>query len=311
MMEAGANVLVGKCDVADKDQLARFMAEVAAKLPPIRGIVHAAGVLDDGILLQLDKDRFLKVLRPKIGGAWNLHSLTSGMELDFFVLFSSAATIFSNPGQGNYVAANTFLDALAHYLSARGLPALSINWGPWAEVGMASHIYQQKLAARGMGSIAPDEGVRAFEMLIDHPSPQVAVMPVNTKSLARLSAGSSIAPLVSLIVDGDLASQAGESAGAGHINRSTIINADAAERQQLLEEYLRDAGGRVLGLATSKLDVEQPLNRMGIDSLMAVELKNRIEADLAVEIPVLKFMEGASLSQLASFLRDRLSTAAV
>src|SRR6185295_3325451 len=131
--------------------------------------------------------------------------------------------------------------------------------------------------------------------------------------LARLSAGSSISSLLSLILDSDLASQsgAGRSASAGHINRSTILNADVAERQQLLEEYLRDAGGRVLGLATSKLDVQQPLNRMGIDSLMAVELKNRIEADLAVEIPVLKFLDGASLSQLASFLRDRLSTAAV
>jgi acyl transferase domain-containing protein/NAD(P)-dependent dehydrogenase (short-subunit alcohol dehydrogenase family)/acyl carrier protein len=309
MKEAGASVLVGKCDVADEAQLTRFMAGVAANLPPVRGIVHAAGVLDDGILMQLDQDRFLKVLRPKIGGAWNLHALTSGMDLDFFVLFSSAATIFSNPGQGNYVAANTFLDALAHYRSAGGLPALSINWGPWAEVGMASHLDQQKLAARGMGIIAPEEGVRAFEMLIDHPTPQVAVVPINTRSLARLSAGSSLSPLLSLIVDGDLASQPEES--AGYINRSTILNADAAERQQLLEEYLRDAGGRVLGLATSKLDVQQPLNRMGIDSLMAVELKNRIEADLAVEIPVLKFLEGASLSQLAAFLRDRLATAAV
>jgi NADPH:quinone reductase-like Zn-dependent oxidoreductase len=311
MTDAGANVLVGKCDVADKDRLALFMAAVAAKLPPIKGIVHAAGVLDDGILLQLDKERFLKVLRPKIGGAWNLHALACNMELDFFILFSSAATIFSNPGQGNYVAANTFLDALAHHRRARGLPALSLNWGPWTEVGMASHLDQQKLAARGLGIITPEEGVRAFEMLIGHPSSQVAVMPINAKSLARLSAGSSVSPFLSLIVDGNLASQTGQSAGAGQISRSAIINADAAARQQLLEEYLRDAGGRVLGLATSKLDVEQPLNRMGIDSLMAVELKNRIEADLAVEIPVLKFLEGASLSQLASFLRDRLATAAV
>jgi NADPH:quinone reductase-like Zn-dependent oxidoreductase len=310
MMDAGANVLVGKGDVAEKDQLATFMAAVAAKLPPIRGIVHAAGILDDGILLQLDKDRFLKVLRPKIGGAWNLHALASDMELDFFILFSSAATIFSNPGQGNYVAANTFLDALAHHRRARELPALSVNWGPWAEVGMASHLDQQKLEARGVGVIAPEEGVRAFEMLIGHPSSQVAVMPVNARGLARLSAGSSVSPFLSLIVDGDLASQMGQSAGAGHISRSTILNADAAARQQMLEEYLRDAGGRVLGLPTSRLDVEQPLNRMGIDSLMAVELKNRIEADLAVEIPVLKFLEGASLSQLASYLRDRLATAA-
>ncbi|MEW6729942.1 MAG: SDR family NAD(P)-dependent oxidoreductase [Acidobacteriota bacterium] len=304
MVEAGTNILVGKCDVAEEDQLAQFMAEVAAKLPPIRGIMHAAGVLDDGIVLQLDQDRFYKVLRPKIMGAWNLHTLTSRMELDFFILFSSAATIFSNPGQGNYVAANTFLDTLAYYRCTRGLPALSINWGPWAEVGMASHLDQHKLANRGLAAIPVEEGLRAFDMLIDHPSPQIAVVPINKRALAKLSAGSSISSLLSLILDSDLAAE--ESAGVERINRSTIINADATERQQLLEQYLCDAGGRVLGLATSKLDVQQPLNRMGIDSLMAVELKNRIEADLAVEVPVLKFLEGASLAQLAAFLRDKL-----
>jgi acyl carrier protein len=282
------------------------MAEVGAKLPPLKGIVHAAGVLDDGILLQLDEDRFYKVLRPKIAGAWNLHALTSGMDLDFFVLFSSAATIFSNPGQGNYVAANAFLDALAHYRKVKGLPALSINWGPWAEVGMASHLDRQRLDARGLGSIMPGEGVRALEMIIDHPSPQVAVIPISNAKWDRWKTASSISSLLSLMAKGDVADRPGENESPAYINRDAILNADATERQQLLEEYMRNAGGRVLGLATSKLDVQQPLNRMGIDSLMAVELKNRIEADLGVDLPVLKVLEGASLSQLASFLSDRL-----
>ncbi|MEK6320974.1 MAG: SDR family NAD(P)-dependent oxidoreductase [Acidobacteriota bacterium] len=308
MREAGATIMIGQVDVAEADQLAAFMSDVAMKLPPVRGVVHAAGVLDDGILLQLDRDRFYKVLRPKIAGAWNLHAQTSGMNLDFFMLFSSAATIFSNPGQGNYVAANAFLDALAHYRRAKGLPALSINWGPWTEVGMASHLNQERLEARGMGSITPEKGVHAFEMLIDHPSPQIAVMPINWAKWARLSSASTISSLLSLMIDSDGATQstAGETPGTGHINRNSILNADASERTQLLEEYLRDAGGRVLGLAASKIDVQQPLNRLGVDSLMAVELKNRIEADLAVDVPVLKVIEGASLRELASFLLDRL-----
>jgi phthiocerol/phenolphthiocerol synthesis type-I polyketide synthase C len=307
MREAGVSVFVGTGDVADADQLARIMAEVASQMPPVKGIVHAAGVLDDGVLLQQDEARFYKVLRPKIAGAWNLHAAASGMELDFFVLFSSAAAIFSNPGQGNYVAANAFLDALAHYRLVKGLPALSINWGPWAEVGMAAHLDRERLEARGMGSIAPEEGVRALEMLIGHRSPQVAVLPITRAKWARLSEASSISSLLSLMMKGDaVGAGADGQAGAGAINRSTIINADVAERQQLLEEYMRHAGGRVLGLATEKLDLEQSLNRMGIDSLMAVELKNRIEADLGVDLPVLKLLEGASLSQLASFLSDRL-----
>jgi acyl transferase domain-containing protein/NADPH:quinone reductase-like Zn-dependent oxidoreductase/acyl carrier protein len=308
MREAGANVFVGKGDVADETQLGRFIAEVVAKLPPVKGIVHAAGVLDDGILLLLDQDRFYNVLRPKMAGGWNLHVLNAGMDLDFFVLFSSAATIFSNPGQGNYVAANAFLDALAHYRKANGLPALSINWGPWAEVGMASNLDRQRLETRGMGSIAPEEGVRVLEMLIDNPSPQVAVIPINAAKWSRLSAASSISSLLSLIAAGDVDTQPGEneSLGAGYITRNTILDADAADRQQLLEDYLQVAGARVLGLATSKLDVQQPLNRMGIDSLMAVELKTRIEVDLGADLPVLKVLEGASLRQLATFLLERI-----
>jgi acyl transferase domain-containing protein/NADPH:quinone reductase-like Zn-dependent oxidoreductase/NAD(P)-dependent dehydrogenase (short-subunit alcohol dehydrogenase family)/acyl carrier protein len=307
MREAGVSLYVGKGDVADEDQLARIMAEVASQMPPVKGIVHAAGVLDDGILLQQDEARFYKVLRPKVAGAWNLHALSSGMELDFFVLFSSVAAIFSNPGQGNYVAANAFLDALAHYRLAKGLPALSINWGPWAEVGMAAHLDRQRLEARGMGSIAPEEGVRALEMLMGHRSPQVAVMPINRAVWARLSQASSISSLVSLMARGDVAAQPGADESPGAINRNTILNAEVAERPKLLEEYMRNAGGRVLGLATAKLDLEQPLNRMGIDSLMAVELKNRIEADLGIDLPVLKVLEGASLSQLASFLSERFA----
>jgi len=307
MAEAGANIFIGKGDVADEDQLARVLGQVATNLPAVKGIVHAAGVLDDGILQQLDQERFYRVLRPKVAGAWNLHKMTTDMNLDFFVLFSSVATVFSNPGQGNYVAANAFLDALAHYRRAKGLPALSVNWGPWAEVGMASKLDQQRLAAKGLGSIKPEQGVRTFEMLLSQESPQLAVIPISNARWATWSSAPSISALLSLIVK-DLSTKSGpsESTNSAHIDREAILNADAAQRQQLLEEYLRVEGGRVLGLSTSKLDVEQPLNRMGIDSLMAVELKTRIEADLGLDLPILKVLEGASLSQLASFLSDGL-----
>src|SRR4026209_1532215 len=123
------------------------------------------------------------------------------MNLALLMLFSSAATIFSNPGQGNYVAANAFLDALAHYRRAKGLPALSVNWGPWSEVGMASHLNQDRLQARGMGSISPEKGVQAFEMLLNHPSPQIAVMPINWTKWARLSSVSTVSSLLSLMID--------------------------------------------------------------------------------------------------------------
>jgi NADPH:quinone reductase-like Zn-dependent oxidoreductase/short-subunit dehydrogenase/acyl carrier protein len=312
MAEAGANIFIGKGDVADEDQLARVLGQVATNLPAVKGIVHAAGVLDDGILQQLDQERFYRVLRPKVAGAWNLHKMTTDMDLDFFVLFSSVATVFSNPGQGNYVAANAFLDALAHYRHSKGLPALSVNWGPWAEVGMASKLDQQRLAAKGLGSIKPEQGVRTFEMLLSQESPQLAVIPISNARWATWSSAPSISALLSLIVK-DLSTKSGasEPTNSAHIDREAILNADATHRQHLLEEYLRVEGGRVLGLSTSKLDVEQPLNRMGIDSLMAVELKTRIEADLGLDLPILKVLEGASLSQLASFLSDGLGASTV
>ena len=125
-------------DVADEAQISAFLQEFGAEgWPPIRGVVHAAGVLQDGLLLQLDQAALNTVLRPKMMGGWLLHRLLEDAPLDFFVLFSSAGSLLGQPGQGNYAAANAFLDALAHHRKAQGRPALSVNWGAWADLGFA------------------------------------------------------------------------------------------------------------------------------------------------------------------------------
>ena len=120
------------------DDLRRVLAERGPSAPPLRGVLHASGVLDDGVLLQMDRERFARALAPKVQGAWNLHEATRDAPLDFFVLFSSVSCLLGSPGQGNYAAGNAFLDALAHYRRGLGLPALSVNWGPWAGAGMAA-----------------------------------------------------------------------------------------------------------------------------------------------------------------------------
>src|SRR5262249_1999400 len=150
-------------------------------LPPLRGIIHAAGILDDGILPQMSQDRLEQVMAPKITGAWNLHRLTSGTPLDFFVCFSSLASVVGSPGQSNYAAANAGLDALVHYRRRLGLPALSINWGPWAEVGMAAADAKrgERVAQQGFGSIAPAQAVRVLEQLIQQERPQLAVVSID------------------------------------------------------------------------------------------------------------------------------------
>src|SRR5439155_12266753 len=136
---------------------------------PLRGIVHAAGVLDDGLLVQQDWRRFEAVMAPKVRGAWNLHTATENVPLDFFVLFSSAASLLGSPAQASYAAANAFLDALAHHRRGRGLAASSIQWGPWKEVGLAAAKAErgERLAQLGMGSLRPEEALDAFGALLE------------------------------------------------------------------------------------------------------------------------------------------------
>src|SRR5260221_2521579 len=138
MERAGAEAVFGQGDVSDEAFIPRLMAEAAGGRFPLRGVVHAAGVLDDGVLVQQSWERFERVLAPKAAGAWNLHLATRGMPLDFFVLFSSAASLLGSPGQGNYAAANAYLDALAHHRRGAGPPPPSLHLGPWAAVGIAA-----------------------------------------------------------------------------------------------------------------------------------------------------------------------------
>lgn len=137
-------MVAARADVANRTQLADLFAEIQQSLPPLAGVIHLAGVLDDGVLLMQDWSRFVKVMVPKVAGAWNLSTLTERLELDFFVLFSSMASVLGSPGQGNYAAANAYLDALAAHRRARGLPAVSIAWGAWANVGMAAEFARRR-----------------------------------------------------------------------------------------------------------------------------------------------------------------------
>jgi len=136
--EGGAQVLVAQCDISQEEQLAGICAEIAKTMPPLRGIVHSAGVADYCEIVNHDWESFSRVFPAKVAGTWNLHALTADAPLDFFLLFSSQAALLGSARQGNYAAANVFLDAFAYHRQAQGLPALSINWGPWREVGMAA-----------------------------------------------------------------------------------------------------------------------------------------------------------------------------
>ncbi len=173
-----------KCDIGNRSEVESLLAQVAQEMPPLRGVFHLAGTLDDGILREQSRERFDRVMAAKVHGAWNLHELTRDLSppLDLFVLFSSAAAILGSPGQGNYASANAFLDALAHHRRGLGLPALSVNWGSWDEVGMAARLKEsegQRWSAAGIGWIGVDQGLATLERLILEDRVQAAVLPID------------------------------------------------------------------------------------------------------------------------------------
>jgi acyl transferase domain-containing protein/acyl carrier protein len=309
LREAGATVMVARADVTEEQEVSGVLARIREAMPPLRGILHAAAVLDDGILLQLDEGRFKRVMSPKINGAWNLHQLTLNVGLDFFVLFSSAASMLGSPGQGNYVAANAFLDALARYRRARNLPALCINWGPWAEVGLAARPDRGgRLELRGVGSITPTEGLEALGQLLRQSSvAEVGVMPFNLQQWCEFYPAASRAPIFARLAREQSKSSVKGANGSANSSLAAILVAAPEERRQLVETYLQEQLAKVLRLAAFKLDVQQPINKLGLDSLMAVELKNRIQNDLGVTLLVVTFLKGPSLAQLATQVLDQLA----
>jgi len=305
--QAGAEVVVATADVSKPDEVARVLADIEGSMPPLRGVIHAAMVLDDASVFELSLERLKTVMAPKMSGAWNLHTLTANAPLDFFVLFSSAASLIGSPGQGNYVAANAFLEALAHYRRARGLPAMTINWGRLTGVGYVARHEEvgERLERLGLKGFSPDQAVAALGRLLQQNPVQMGVVRIDWQQWRKHHSASSA--LLSHFA-GEAAADASRDAAA--VVRETLLSADVAERPRLLESYIQRELGRVLRLDPSRVDLQRPLNTLGLDSLMAVELTTRIETDLAVSFPMTTLTQGANVSQLAEQLLALLTDAA-
>ncbi len=198
----GCTVQVYACDVSEGEELAQVLDRISGSLPPLRGVVHAAGVLDDGALINQSWDRFRTVLAAKVRGAWNLDRLTAGQPLECFVLFSSMTSLLGPVGQGNHAAANAFLDALAHDRRHRGQPGSTINWGAWSEVGAAADlIYRSRWASsQGVGLIDPAQGLVALSAILSGDTAQVAVMPVDWDVFARRLRSGPVPPLLAAVL---------------------------------------------------------------------------------------------------------------
>ncbi len=299
----GVRVLVQNADISDPSQLARVLSKVRESMPPLRGIIHAAGVLDDRLLSNLNDESFLRVLAPKVQGAWNLHTQTSGLPLDFFVLFSSIASITGSPGQANYAAGNAFLDALAHFRRSQNLPATSINWGPWGEVGMAARQSRPRAAAsRAITPIPVTQGLMALERILETDPTEIVVVSAAWAELARSFGGRESMSLISDLLDEEATSLKEETKDAASkelISRNVLMTLDPAERHALMLAHLQKSLAQVMGLEGATLDPEESLNNLGIDSLMALEVQHSLETSLRLKLPMEILMGMPSLNELS------------
>ncbi|MEV4378491.1 SDR family NAD(P)-dependent oxidoreductase [Streptosporangium sp. NPDC049644] len=283
LREEGVRVVVLAADVADADALEKALDGLRAQGPPIRGVLHAAGVLRDRTVAVVDLDEVAEVLRPKVAGTRNLHRLTCGDPVELFVLFSSAAGLLGSGGQAGYAAANAFLDGFAHWRRSRGLPATSVDWGVWSQIGLAARPDRAgRLADRGMGSIDTASGLRILAELLAEQPAQVAVVPLDAPTWFANNPGHERWSIFAGLA-------------AGHTGTGRLSITTPQELERALVEWV--AG--VLRTSPAAIDPKASLTRLGLDSLMAVELRNLLEARLGVRLPAPAFLDGPTVTELA------------
>ncbi|MGH8907430.1 MAG: SDR family NAD(P)-dependent oxidoreductase [Egibacteraceae bacterium] len=307
LREAGAEVLVAQVDVSQEEPVRELVTTIRASLPPLRGVVHAAMVLEDRLVSQLNEELLEKVMAPKVLGAWNLHEQTLGESLDFFVLFSSMTSMLGNPGQGNYVAASAFLDNFAAFRLAQGLPALTVNWGAIADVGYVAEqaAQRERLLRRGVRAVSPNLALETMGRLLQERRVRAGVVDLDWQQLGATLAVASPRWADLLPTEGP----GGPSGEQPEGFRQRVIAASADQRAELVTARLSEHLAFVLGASVAKIDPERSTAEVGLDSLMAMEFRTRIEMDFDIDIPVMRLMQARSLADLTAFLIEQLTEA--
>ena len=304
----GAQILPMAVDVTNLAEMKPLFAHLAQNAPPIRGVIHAVGVLDDGAIHQLDWSRFVPVLSPKVVGAWHLHQLTQTQPLDFFILFSSLTSLIGNAGQANHAAANAFLDALAYHRQASGLPALSINWGAWTEIGAAAQRQvDEHLHSKGIGGIPPLAGLQLFEQLIGLRNAQIGVSPIAWPRFLTERFGNT-----TFFANFASQDQLSDPTTTQQQNQDSFqaqwAMAQPSERTHLLTEQVRTQIAKVLGQhEAAKLSRTTGFFDLGMDSLTSIELRNRLQSRLALPLPATLAFDYPTLETLVAFLNQKLT----
>ncbi len=305
----GAAVDVVACDVSDREALAKLVADVA---PRLSGVVHTAGVLDDGVVEALSADRLDTVLRPKVDAAWHLHELTRDVPLSMFVLFSSLAGVLGTPGQANYAAANVVLDGLAAHRRRLGLPAVSIAWGLWDNAtGMTGALTEAevaRLARTGIAALTPEQGLALFDAALTEPEALVVAANWDLAGLRSRAERGDLPPVLTGMVRGvRRAAAAGPDAGSrGLAVKLAALTED--EARQVLTDLVRTHVAAVLAQSTvDNVGLDRPFGDLGFDSLTAVELRNRLGGETGLRLPATLAFDHPTVRALADYLHRTLA----
>ncbi|PRQ09060.1 type I polyketide synthase [Enhygromyxa salina] len=307
---AGASVSIVACDLADRNAVAELLA-TASKRCALSAVIHSAGILDDGVVKSLTPERVARVFGPKVLAATHLHELTAGLELAAFVLFTSISGLTGNPGQGSYAAANTYLDALAAHRRDHGLPGLSLAWGPWEQVGMAAQLSEAdraRLLRAGLVPLQPAEGLALFDAAIaiaGHSADTPSLTPTRFDTASLTRRRDSIAPILRSLVRAPVrrASKGPASSGLA----AELAQLPSSEHTRALIDLVRAEAGAILGLGTD-LAIARPLQEMGLDSLMAVELRNRLQERSGLRLSATLLFDYPTVEALAGLLLRELVT---
>lgn len=301
MSDEGAEVVIVQADVSDPVQVELVIKKIEQNMPPLRGVIHAAGVLDDGALLNLDTMRMKTVMAPKVNGTWNLHQSTINSPLDFFVLFSSVVSVLGSPGQGNYAAASAYLDAMAYYRRSLGLPAISINWGPWAEIGLAAEaterLKEQNASTQHLIKVINiEEGLQILEQLLTEQTPQVTVLPFDLSNLLELYPTAAGMPFFAEVGGSDT-----------HVAR---LYARPKLRQQYvaprneIERKLAELWRQTLHI--DRVGVHDSFFELGGDSVLAAQILSLAQKAFGIRINPQDAFQAFTIERLAEMLEAAL-----
>lgn len=293
----GAAVSVIPADITQPGEVQRVLEQIDSSLPTLVGVIHTAMVLEDKLLVDLDRATLERVLRPKMLGGWNLHQQTLGRELECFVLFSSLSSVFGHAGQANYSAANAMLDSLAYYRRAQGLPALVMNWGHLGEAGYLAEREElgERLKRQGVLSFTVQQATDCLEYALQTMAIQLSCLRIDWRIWRGLGITNRVSPRFEhLLIYDD------ESGGGTTASASNMRAASADVRRSMVDSSLRGKVGSLLGVQADKISADRALLEMGLDSLMAVELRNWVEGQMEIDLPISSLMQGNSFDELVN-----------